>query len=114
MQITGIVQCGNGDAGRLYELPTANLIFVSTELAPGIYTGKVKTEHGIFDSVVCYGVEPGKLEAHLFDFTGNLYDQSITVEIIERVASLTSFISVEQMKRKIHADAATARLCLQA
>lgn len=113
MQITGTVQHGNGDAGRLFRFPTANIYYFSGELEPGIYAGRVEVDRAVYDGVICYGVEEGKLEAHLFDFIGDLYGREIKVRVMDRVADLAPFESIEQMKAKIHADAKAARRLLK-
>ncbi len=112
LQISGVVKRGNGEAGRLFSFPTANLYLSSSPLEPGIYAGRTEAGHYVYDSVICFGVEEGKLESHLFDFSGDLYDKRIKVKVLERVGDIIPWESVTQMKKVIyeHAKLVRARL----
>ena len=112
MTVSGIVQKGLGEAGPIYGLPTAN-ITVGGWFRPGIYSGEVMVADKTYGAVICYGAVKDKLEAHLLDFSGNLYGQTITVEILDKVSDIDPLISVEQMRDKIKQDVKKVRLCLQ-
>jgi riboflavin kinase/FMN adenylyltransferase len=57
------------------------------------------------------GVEP-LLEAHLFDFDGDLYGQLLAVEFVEKLRDELRFDSLDAMVAQIHHDAAQARAIL--
>jgi riboflavin kinase / FMN adenylyltransferase len=114
LQISGVVQRGNGDAGRLFNFPTANLYLSASPLEPGIYAGRTEAGSHVYDSVICFGVEEGKLESHLFDFSGDLYEKRITVKVLERVGDIIPWESVAQMKKVIYENAKKARAKLKA
>jgi riboflavin kinase/FMN adenylyltransferase len=57
------------------------------------------------------GVEP-LLEAHLFDFAGDLYGRTIEVEFVAKLRDEVKFESLEAMQRQMHIDAAQARALL--
>ncbi len=54
------------------------------------------------------GVEP-LLEAHVFDFDGDLYGRLIEVEFIAKLRDELKFDSLESMVVQMQADAAQAR-----
>jgi riboflavin kinase/FMN adenylyltransferase len=54
------------------------------------------------------------LEAHLFDFSGDLYGREIEVEFVARLRDELRFESVDAMVVQMHADAAAARSALAA
>ncbi len=103
--------------GRKLGYPTAN-IRLGSRVSPvqGIFAVRV---HGIADrpmpAVASLGVRPtvnGKeplLEAHLFDFDGDLYGKKINVEFAEKLRDEEKFDSLDAMVQQIHRDAAHAR-----
>lgn len=113
MRITGIVEHGNKVAGKLFQLPTANLKLYGCPLEPGVYAGRVEADHNLHDAVICFGVEEGKLEAHLFDYSGDLYGKRISLEVLERVADLIPWESESQMRTFVHKTAKMARNILK-
>jgi len=113
MMVSGIVEKGRGEAGPVYGLPTAN-IKVGGWFRPGVYAAKVTTDSNTWNAIVCYGAAKDTLEAHLFNFNGDLYGQTITVEILEKVSDIDPLISIELMKNKIQQDVKKVKLCLRA
>jgi riboflavin kinase/FMN adenylyltransferase len=112
MMVSGIVEKGRQEAGPVYGLPTAN-INVGGWFRPGVYAAKVTTDNKTYNAIVCYGASKDTLEAHLFDFKGDLYGQNITVEILDKVSDIDPMFSVEQMRNKIQQDVKKVKLCLQ-
>jgi riboflavin kinase/FMN adenylyltransferase len=53
------------------------------------------------------------LEAHVFDFDGDLYGRELEVEFVARLRDELKFDSVDDMVRQMHRDAAAARQCLR-
>ena len=67
---------------------------------PGVgYVGRRPTVQGLDEH----------LEAHLFDFSGDLYGLRVQVEIRRHLREDRRFDSVEAMTAQIHRDAAAAR-----
>jgi riboflavin kinase/FMN adenylyltransferase len=58
------------------------------------------------------GVEP-LLEAHVFDFSGDLYGREIEVEFVAKLRDELRFDSVDEMVMQIHRDADDARAVLR-
>ena len=110
MEVCGKVIQGGKTASRVYGIPTANLDARPTDLAPGVYIGLVKWENVAWSPCVISWHDV--LEVHVLDWTGNLYDQELTVAVDKRVSDFLPFESHGQMKEKIHADLLKAKLML--
>lgn len=103
--------------GRKLGYPTANLR-LGSRVSPvrGIFAVRV---YGVSDrpmpAVASLGMRPtvnGKeplLEAHLFDFSGDLYGKKIQVEFVEKLRDEEKFDNLDAMVQQIHRDAAQAR-----
>lgn len=126
--ITGVVQQGD-KRGRLLGYPTANLDVKNMVLPPlGVYGGKVlinpftalgpsSPEEGtLFYAMVnlgcnpTFGVTEPRLEVHLFDFDGNLYGQTISVELGRKLRNQKQFANVEELKAQLAQDKINACL----
>lgn len=117
--VTGRVVHGK-QLGRTLGYPTANLRFGGkTPALRGIYATWV---HGVGDtpwaSVSSFGTRPtvdGKeplLEAHLFDFDGDLYGRRIEVEFVARLRDEEKFPDLPTLVAQMDRDAAQARRIL--
>ncbi len=106
--------------GRTLGYPTANLRFGGkTPALRGIYASWV---HGVGDapwpSVSSFGTRPTVdgieplLEAHLFDFDGDLYGQRIEVEFVARLRDEEKFDGLPELVAQMHLDDAQARAIL--
>lgn len=107
--------------GRTLGYPTANLRFGGKVPAlRGIYATRV---HGIGDrpwpSVSSFGTRPTVggveplLEAHLFDFDGDLYGRRVEVEFVARLRDEEKFPDLPTLVAQMDRDAAEARRLLQ-
>jgi riboflavin kinase/FMN adenylyltransferase len=105
------------DRGRSLGFPTANLEVRAERAVParGVYAVYVLLGEERFQGVANIGVRPsfggGKytVEAHIFDFDGDLYGQDIVVEFVERLRSERMFKSVEELVSQIGSDVRRAR-----
>jgi riboflavin kinase/FMN adenylyltransferase len=52
------------------------------------------------------------LEAHLFDFSGDLYGKHLLVELIAYLRPEAKFASVEELKKQIEGDCRQAKTVL--
>ena len=105
--------------GRTLGFPTANLRFPKTPALSGIYATWV---HGVFDqpwpSVSSFGTRPTVegveplLEAHLFDFQGDLYGRHIDVEFVAKLRDEEKFNDLAALTDQMHRDAEQARAIL--
>jgi riboflavin kinase / FMN adenylyltransferase len=113
--------------GRKLGYPTANLRLARRQ-APmnGIFAVRVRGAGNgqgpdvALGGVASLGTRPtvgGRtplLEAHLFDFAGDLYGREIEVEFVARLRDELRFDNVDAMVEQMHADAAAARGLLAA
>jgi riboflavin kinase / FMN adenylyltransferase len=104
--------------GRTLGFPTANLRPECEQLPPnGVYAVQTTVNGKRHPGVANIGVRPTVakanaellLEAHLFDFAGNLYGQDAEVHFLHFLRAEQKFPSLEALKAQIAADAARAR-----
>ena len=114
--IEGMVEHGD-QRGRTLGYPTAN-IALGPYLRPrfGVYAVRGRLQDGRrLDGVANLGTRPmfdppkEWLEPYFFDFDGDLYDQSVEVELIAFLRDEASFETLDDLKAQIAADAADAR-----
>ena len=106
--------------GRKLGYPTANL-HLGRRASPveGIFAVHVAGVHAQpMPGVASLGVRPtvnGReplLEAHLFDFDGDLYGKRIEVEFVEKLRDEQKFADLDAMVKQIDRDAQAARKIL--
>ena len=111
-EVEGIVVHGDG-RGRELGFPTANLDVPPGLLVPpdGVYAGRTRDRL----AAISIGTNPQfdgverRVEAHLLDFDGDLYDERLVVEIWSWLRGQMRFDSVEALVDQIGADVARAR-----
>jgi riboflavin kinase/FMN adenylyltransferase len=59
-----------------------------------------------------FGESDRVIEAHLFDASGDWYDESVSVELVRRLRDTERFSGVEALVAQLHRDADSARLAL--
>jgi riboflavin kinase / FMN adenylyltransferase len=109
------------ELGRTLGFPTANLLpDPSCRLRHGIYAVRVVAGTKIYDGVASYGRRPTfdgdqtLLEAFLFDFSGDLYGETIEVLFIGWIRAEAKFASAAALIAQMKRDDARAREILQA
>jgi riboflavin kinase/FMN adenylyltransferase len=117
--VTGLVQRGAG-RGRTLGFPTANLRpDRPLVLSAGVYAARARWEARQADAVVNIGYRPtfGEsqywIEAYLFDFAGDLYDRTLTLDFLARIRAEMKFAGVDALKAQVHADMDEARRLLR-
>jgi riboflavin kinase / FMN adenylyltransferase len=105
---------GQGERrGRVLGVPTINLSELSPrKLLPpdGVYAVFVEWRGGRAGGMMNQGPRPtfqdGRrvLEAHLFDFDGDLYGEWVRVEWVERLRDVERFDSVQQLQKELERD----------
>lgn len=110
--LTGAVRRGKG-MGRQLSFPTANLFIEETyKLIPknGVYVVNAEIEGELISGMMNIGYNPTvdgtkrSIEIHFFDFEGDLYGQTIQVNIIQRIRDEHKFDSVEDLKKQLERD----------
>lgn len=118
--IQGVVQPG-AKLGRELGYPTANLS-LGNYLRPryGIYAVRGRLPGGrMLDGVANLGIRPSfeppveLLEPYFFDFSGDLYGQTVEVELIEYLRGEAKFDDLEALKARIAADCEAAKAALR-
>ena len=106
--------------GRTLGYPTAN-IRLGRRVSPvaGIFAVRVHgLPHAPWPAVASLGMRPtvgGRevlLEAHLFDFDGDLYGRRLVVEFVAKLRDEEKFASLDALTAQMHRDAAAARAIL--
>jgi riboflavin kinase/FMN adenylyltransferase len=119
----GVVgRVGQGERrGRLLGVPTINLSELSPrKLLPpdGVYAVAVEWRGGRVGGMMNQGPRPTfhdsrlLLEAHLFDFEGDLYDEWVRIEWVERLRDIERFASLEHLKEQLQDDRTRALAAL--
>jgi len=113
--IRGEVVRGAG-RGRTLGFPTAN---VKTDrplgLPVGVYVCRLTAAARQHQAVVNVGFRPTfgenelAVEAHVLDFTGDLYDERVTLTFIRRLREERKFPNVDALRHQIALDVAAAR-----
>jgi len=119
-RIEGRVGAGAG-RGRTLGFPTANLSQVMT-LVPGVgvYACWALFEGQAYPAAVNVGANPTfgeydyKIEVHLIDFSGDLYDCLLEIEFVTRIRPVQHFSSSESLKAQLDHDISQIRGLLDA
>jgi riboflavin kinase/FMN adenylyltransferase len=116
--VSGAVVHGD-KRGRELGFPTANLrLDPACRLRHGVYAVRVGHGGRRYDGVANFGRRPMfdtgavLLEVFLFDFTGDLYGQSIDVAFIDWIREEKVFGSVDELQRAMDEDVCAARAAL--
>jgi len=108
--------------GRTLGYPTANLSLpAEATLAQGIYAVRARLQDGsLHHGVASYGRRPtfdngeALLETFIFDFSGDLYGQAITIYLESWLRGEEKFESAEALVEQMDKDSEEARACLSA
>ncbi len=106
--------------GRTLGYPTANLALQPDDLlAHGIYAVKLRRADGsLHDGVASYGRRPtfddgaALLETFVFDFSGDLYGETVSVSLFARLRGEERFDSAEALVEQMDRDSVDARAVL--
>lgn len=114
-RLTGRVGTG-ARRGRELGFPTANLVDIPTVIpGAGVYAGYVRIGTMSYGVAVHIGPNPTfaeeatKVEAHLLEFHGDLYGQTLSLELTRRLRGIRQFAGVEELQRQLQLDVAQAR-----
>lgn len=123
VSVMGTVMPGR-QLGRTIGFPTLN-IDPHHELHPpaGVYATLARCGDSYWQSVTNIGHRPTVehitpddilVETHLFDFSGNLYNQEVEVLFISRIRAEERFSSLQELQAQIERDCIAARQILVA
>lgn len=104
---------------RTLNSPTANVDIKRTGLPiTGVFAVKVlhQESNTYFNGVANLGIKPTvtdkpepSLEVHLFDFSGNLYNQHLQVSFVQKLRDERKFNNLDELKAAIKQDQINAR-----
>lgn len=111
--ITGTIVHGE-QRGRKLGFPTANIELLHGEMAvpaPGVYAVTVSIEGSIYEGMGNIGnnptfndVEHARLEVNLFNYSGDLYGKTMSVQFHKYIRAEKKFSGVEELCRQIEED----------
>lgn len=119
-ELNGLVVKGQ-QIGRSIGFPTANVHIPNDyKLIPkdGVYAVEASVNGSIYKSMLNIGNRPTvdgskkSVEAHLFDFQGDLYDKQITIYLKAYLREEQKFENLEGLKAQLHKDQQRAKLIL--
>jgi riboflavin kinase/FMN adenylyltransferase len=105
--------------GRQLGFPTANMDIAGLVLPPkGVYAAHAKTAAGLHRAVVNIGSRPTLqnpkprlcVEAHLLDFSGDLYEQDLELTFLDKLREEKKFPSLDELRHQIARDIQEAQL----
>ncbi len=122
-QLSGTVIHGN-KLGRTIGFPTANIeMDQATKMLPelGVYAVKVELNGRRLDGVMNIGKRPTvqqtdkiSVEVFIFDFSEDIYGETLTVSFYERLRGEQQFSSIDALKEQLINDEREARAVLAA
>ena len=103
--------------GRTLGFPTVNQSFPERKLVPknGVYVSRITFDKRTRYGITNVGVRPtvdGKTlcaETNLFDFDGDLYGKTATVEFLEFLRPEQKFASIEDLSAQVRSDISKAK-----
>ena len=109
--ISGTV-IGDKQLGRTYGYPTANIILDKdcTKLKRGVYATNVLVDGVSRIAITNVGTtsfdneETERIESHILDFSGDLYDKQIEVEFLYYMRDFKNFVTVDELKLQLDED----------
>jgi riboflavin kinase/FMN adenylyltransferase len=114
-RIRGRVVAGDR-RGRSIGFPTANLDDIPVMLpGNGVYAGRGWVQGKPYPVAInigpnpTFGIDARKVEAHLLDFEGDLYEQTIEIDLLAHLREVRPFSSLDQLKDQLARDVARAR-----
>ena len=114
-RLRGVVGSGQR-RGRTIGFPTANLEKMETVVpGDGVYAVRVSVLGKSYAGAANIGPNPTfgeharKVEAHLIDFQGELYGETLAVDFLDRIRDTRPFPSVADLVKQLNDDIAAAR-----
>lgn len=106
--------------GRTIGFPTANVELWDAQLLPalGVYAGYAQFDTEAHPCVTNLGIRPTfdgtqlRVEAHLLDYSGDLYGKMLTVTFMHRLRGEQKFPSIQDLITQIAADVQRGRALL--
>ena len=119
--LRGVITKGN-QVGRKYGYPTANLKVDDAYIMPkkGVYAGYVEYLNTYYPAIINVGHNPSfnytlktSIEAHIFDFNQDLYDQRCTFHFEAYLRGEVCFNGMDALAKQLKIDEQQARMILK-
>lgn len=117
-EVVGTVVHGEKN-GRKIGYPTANILMKRTKSPiKGVFAVRVKHKTDVYNGVANVGYRPTlngnkmQLEAHLFDFEGDLYSSHLKIEFVSKIRDEIKFSDFQELTLQIKKDAEQAKRLL--
>ncbi|HVU75291.1 MAG TPA: riboflavin kinase [Candidatus Paceibacterota bacterium] len=104
---SGFVERGK-QRGRVLGFPTIN-IALEDKTVSGIYAANVYADVSTFRAAAFADPSRSVLEAHLLDFSGDLYGKEVRIELVEKLRESAAYESDCALKQAIAGDVAKVR-----
>jgi riboflavin kinase/FMN adenylyltransferase len=108
--IEGTVVTG-AQRGRLLGFPTANLSRVETLIPPlGVYAARTTIQGTAWPVALNIGPNPTfgedqlKLEAHVIGYSGDLYGQTLSLQLLGQLRGVKKFSGVDELREQLERD----------
>jgi riboflavin kinase/FMN adenylyltransferase len=119
-RLTGKV-VGGVERGRALGFPTANLQVDAEQALPqdGVYATIAYVGDRVRESVTNIGKRPTfgegerSVEVYIFDFTGDLYGRTLSIDMVKQLRTEVKFASPEELTAQIARDVEQARAILK-
>ena len=112
MIVKGVVIRG-AQLGRKMGFPTANIDACGIEhIEHGVYSSQVRLSNRLYNAMSNVGTRPSVdgrsrlLETHIFGFEGDLYGQTLEVDLKEKIRDERRFTSLDELQQQLEKDAA--------
>ncbi len=98
--------------GRTYGYPTANIVpdVRCVDIKGGVYATNTVFDGKTYKSITNVGstsfdnLEKVRIETHILDFNGNLYDKDIAVEFLYYMRGFKNFVNTDELKLQLDED----------
>lgn len=101
------------NVGESLGFPTANLNIPKEKIAPlGVYMGLAQVDGKVYKSIVNIGNTPTfelqeqKVEAHLLDFSGDLYGKDVKISLLRYLRPIEKFDNAKLLREQLKRDIA--------
>ena len=108
-EIAGRVVRGCGRGSGL-GFPTANILSDNEILPKGVFVSQVLAGRRTLPAMTSIGTCPTfggaalSIETHLFGFSGNLYETSLRIRLLEKIRSQRTFPNAEALRKRLDRD----------
>jgi riboflavin kinase / FMN adenylyltransferase len=95
--------------GKSIGFPTVN-IAARPDLPFGIYACKIFTKDDVHKGAMHYGSKPAlnddsiSLEIYILDFEGDLYGETVKIEVYNKLREVMDFKTLTELKQQIQID----------